>query len=153
MTVVPTGSTGIGLFIATAFMQAGCERVIITSRKEDGLKTAVDELNAISGLKGRASYIVSNVSSIEGIEKLVEDLKKTLSDQKLHILVNNAAASWGGAYEDFDDWKVGKTLDVNVRAPFNLTRKYVQQHRFQSCILISSKYLQIGTSSCKRRHA
>lgn len=104
-------------------MQAGASQVIITSRKEDGLSDAVKTLNAIPGLPGRASYIVSNISTMEGVEKLTSDLQQALPNGKLHILVNNAAASWGGPFEDFDDWKVAKTFDVNVRAVFNLTRK------------------------------
>lgn len=103
-------------------MQAGCSKVIIASRKEDQLKEACNKLNAI-GAPGKASYIISNVSTMEGVEKLTADLEKVLPDKKLHILVNNAAASWGGSFEDFDDWKVAKTFDVNVRAVFNLTRR------------------------------
>jgi NAD(P)-dependent dehydrogenase (short-subunit alcohol dehydrogenase family) len=104
-------------------MQAGAAKVILTSRKEDGLKSACNSLNAIPGVPGHASYIVSNVSSMEGVEKLTADVQKVLGDGKLHILINNAAASWGGSFEDFDDWKVAKTFDVNVRAVFNLTRR------------------------------
>jgi len=63
------------------------------------------------------------VSTTEAVKKLTADLEKVLPDKKIHILVNNAAASWGGSFEDFDDWKVAKTFDVNVRAVFNLTRK------------------------------
>jgi NAD(P)-dependent dehydrogenase (short-subunit alcohol dehydrogenase family) len=104
-------------------LQAGAKNVILTSRKEDALKSACDKLNAIPSVPGRASYVVSNVSSMDGVEKLTADLKQVLPDGKLHILVNNAAASWGGSFEEFDDWKVAKTFDVNVRAVFNLTRK------------------------------
>lgn len=103
-------------------MQAGAKEVILTSRKEDSLKDAVGRLNAINGLPGHASYIVSNISNFAGVEKLTADLGKLLPDGKLDILVNNAAASWGGSFEDYEDWKVAKTFDVNVRAVFNLTR-------------------------------
>ncbi|OAG42467.1 hypothetical protein AYO21_03343 [Fonsecaea monophora] len=123
--LITGGSRGIGLYIASGFLQAGAKEVILTARKEDGLKEAVAQLNALPNIQGRASYIVANVSRIEGIEKLVEETKSRLSDGKLHILVNNAAASWGGPYEDFDDWKIAKTLDVNVRGVFNLTRKMI----------------------------
>lgn len=104
-------------------MQAGAASVILTSRKEDGLREACDRLNAIPNLPGRASYIVSNISTMPGVDKLTADLESVLADRKLHILVNNAAASWGGPFEDYEDWKVAKTFDVNVRAVFNLTRK------------------------------
>lgn len=104
-------------------MQAGTKKVIITSRKELQLQDATNKLNAISGLPGRVSYIVSNISTMDGVEKLFKDLNNVLPEGKLDILVNNAAASWGGPFEEFEDWKVAKTFDVNVRAVFNLTRK------------------------------
>ena len=63
------------------------------------------------------------MSTIEGVEKLTTDLASAIPSGKLDILVNNAAASWGGPFEDYEDWKVAKTFDVNVRAVFNLTRK------------------------------
>lgn len=118
-----TGSTGIGYYIAAAFIRAGASKVIITSRKENGLREAVDKLNVIPDCIGRASYVVSNISTMDGVEKLVDDLCGVLPDGRLDILVNNAAASWGGPFEEYDDWKVAKTFDVNVRAVFNLTRK------------------------------
>jgi NAD(P)-dependent dehydrogenase (short-subunit alcohol dehydrogenase family) len=76
-------------------MQAGAASVILTSRKEDGLREACDTLNALPDLPGRASYIVSNVSTMPGVDKLTRDLESAIPDLKLHILVNNAAASWG----------------------------------------------------------
>ena len=134
------GSTGIGYYIAAAFMQAGAKQVIITSRKEDGLSEAVNKLNTIPDLPGRASYIVSNISTISGVEKLTEDLRNALPDGKLHILVNNAAASWGGPFEEYDDWKVAKTFDVNVRAVFNLTRKLVIRKASGCCADVKPGY-------------
>lgn len=106
-------------------MQAGAANVIITSRKEDGLKQATDKLNSIIGVPGRASYIISNISTMDGVEQLTVDLQRALPDGELDILINNAAASWGGPFEEYEDWKVSKTFDVNVRAVFNLTRKSV----------------------------
>jgi len=123
--LITGGSRGIGLYIATGFLQAGAKKVILVARKEDGLVEAVEKLNALPDLSGCATYIVANISRIEGIEQLLVDVKKETGDEKLHILVNNAAASWGGAFEEFDDWKLAKTFDVNVRAVFNLTKKMV----------------------------
>lgn len=115
----------MGFDIAAGLLQAGASKVIINARKEDGLQKAVHDLNSIPGITGRASFIVGNVGTMESVDKLVESVKQELPDGKLHILVNNAGASWGGSFEDFDDWKTAKTLDVNVRGPFNLTRRLV----------------------------
>lgn len=123
--------------MAAAYLQAGAKQVIITSRKEKNLKQSIEELNAIPGIPGRASYVVSNISTIEGVEKLIEELYRALPDGKLHILVNNAATSWGGSFEQFEDWKVGKTFDVNVRAVFNLTQRHVRfvsNHVYYLCV-------------------
>lgn len=119
------GSRGLGFDIAAGLLQAGASRVIINARKEGGLREAVRSLNSIPGIGGRASFVVGNVSTMESVDKLVAAVQQELPDGKLHILVNNAGASWGGSFEDFDDWKTAKTLDVNVRGPFNLTRRQV----------------------------
>jgi NAD(P)-dependent dehydrogenase (short-subunit alcohol dehydrogenase family) len=85
-------------------MQAGAAKVIIASRKKEGLEKAVNDLNSIPGILGKACYVVGNVSTTEGIEAMIEALKKgELADGKLHILVNNAGASWAGLFETYDD--------------------------------------------------
>lgn len=102
-------------------MQAGASKVIITARKENGLNKAVNDLNSIVNISGQARGIVGNVSTMEGVDALVTNVKQEVDDRGLHILVNNAGASWAGLFEDFDDWKAQKTFDVSVRGPFNVT--------------------------------
>ncbi|KAJ9634871.1 hypothetical protein H2204_006105 [Knufia peltigerae] len=121
--LITGGTRGIGFYIAAAFLQAGASKVIITARKENGLQKAVDELNSIKSVSGKAIGIVGNVSTMNGVDSLATAVKETLHNGRLDILVNNAGASWAGCFEDFDDWKTQKTLDVNVRGPFNLTRR------------------------------
>jgi NAD(P)-dependent dehydrogenase (short-subunit alcohol dehydrogenase family) len=107
-------------------LQAGCAKVILTARKVEGLEPAVRDLNSIPGIQGKAEFIVGNVSTMNGVDALVEELGKRLKEYnggKLNILVNNAGASWAGLFEEYDDWKTAKTFDVNVRGPFNLTRR------------------------------
>ena len=122
--LITGGSTGIGYDIAAGFMQAGAAKVIIASRKKEGLEKAVKELNSIPNVRGKAVYVVGNVSTMDGVDEMLKALQPELVDGKLHILVNNAGASWAGLFETYDDWKTAKTFDVNVRGPFNLTRRY-----------------------------
>lgn len=121
--LICAGSRGIGFDIAAGFLQAGAAKVIIAARKKEGLEVAVRDLNAIPNIRGQATYLVANVSTMDGIERMVADLKPQLPDGKLNILVNNAGASWAGLFEEYEDWKTAKTFDVNVRGPFNLTAK------------------------------
>ncbi|EXJ73016.1 uncharacterized protein A1O5_04165 [Cladophialophora psammophila CBS 110553] len=128
--VVTGGSRGIGLYCATAFLQAGCSKVIITARNAENLAQAVTQLNALPNIQGKAVSIPANVGHTDQIEKFVRDVQTEIErDERpgrgLDILVANAAASWGGPFESFDDWKSIKTLDLNVRGVFNLCRLYV----------------------------
>jgi NAD(P)-dependent dehydrogenase (short-subunit alcohol dehydrogenase family) len=129
-----TGSRGIGLYCATAFLLAGCAKVIITARDAKNLDAAVQKLNALPGIKGVAVSIPANVGHTDQIERFVKDVEAEIEKDAegpgpgrkgkrgLDILVANAAASWGGPFEEFEDWKSIKTLDLNVRGVFNLCR-------------------------------
>lgn len=118
-----SGSRGIGLYCATAFLLAGCAKVIITARDAKNLDQAVGQLNALPNISGKAISIPANVGHTDQIEQFVKDVDAEIGQGKgVDILVANAAASWGGPFEDFDDWKSVKTLDLNVRGVFNLCR-------------------------------
>jgi len=100
--------------------------VIITARDATNLSAAADHLNAIPGITGRAVAIPANVGHTDQIQKFVGDVesevRKTNAMQGVDILIANAASSWGGPFEEFEDWKSQKTLDLNVRGVFNLVR-------------------------------
>lgn len=97
--------------------------MIITARDQKNLSAAADQLNALPNINGRAVAIAANVGHTDQIERFVKDVEAEIGPGKgLDILVANAAASWGGPFEDFEDWKSVKTLDLNVRGVFNLVR-------------------------------
>ena len=97
--------------------------MIITARDAKNLDAAVVQLNALPNIKGKAVSIPANVGHTDEIERFVKDLEGEVGQSRgVDILVANAAASWGGPFEDFEDWKSIKTLDLNVRGVFNLCR-------------------------------
>ena len=108
--------------MATAFLLAGCSKVIITARNAENLASAVEKLNALSNIEGVAVSIPANVGHTDEIERFVKDVEREIDGRGVDILVANAAASWGGPFEEFEDWKSQKTLDLNVRGVFNLCR-------------------------------
>lgn len=123
--LITGGSRGLGLHAATAFLQAGVELCIITARKaegEQGINQAVERLNKLPGIKGRAVGIAANVAQLSDIERLMSEVQKLTS--KLHILVANAGATWGGPFEPTPDWTNEKILNLNVRGVFNLARVF-----------------------------
>lgn len=124
--VVTGGSRGLGLHIATAFLLSGCSLVVVTARKLEGpqgINQAVDKLNALPGIRGKAVGIAANVSDSKDIVRFVGDVKHLVGDKGLDILVCNAGAAWGSKFEDAPPSSSVKILDLNVRGIFELTQK------------------------------
>jgi NAD(P)-dependent dehydrogenase (short-subunit alcohol dehydrogenase family) len=124
--LVTGGSRGLGLHMATAFLRSGCSLVIITARKregEQGIDQAVDKLNSLPGIKGKAVGIAANVASTEDIVRLTSETKTLVGDKGLSILVCNAGAAWGSRFEDATPASSVKILDLNVRGIFELVQK------------------------------
>ncbi|KAG4443082.1 hypothetical protein IFR05_001408 [Cadophora sp. M221] len=123
--LVTGGSRGLGLHTATAFLLAGAQKVIITARKAEGpqgIDQAVEKLNKLSGIKGRAIGIPANVSNETEIMRLVKRIEQ--DDGKVDILVANAGATWGSTFEDAPDQASEKILNLNVRGVFLLAQKF-----------------------------
>ncbi|MEM7300404.1 MAG: SDR family oxidoreductase [Pseudomonadota bacterium] len=116
--LVTGGASGIGTMMATALVEAGAH-VMIASRKGDLCKTVADELNALDA-SGSAEGFAGDVGTEEGVQALSNAVRER-TDQ-LHILVNNAGATWGEPLENFPRKAWDKILDVNVTGLFTLTR-------------------------------
>ena len=122
--LVTGGSRGIGLHTATGFLKAGASTVIISARRnggKDGIDQAVEKLNAIPGIKGKAVGIAANCSDKDEIVRLAKWTEERYG--KLDIMVANAGASWGSTFEDAPDEASKKILDLNVRGVFLLAQK------------------------------
>jgi NAD(P)-dependent dehydrogenase (short-subunit alcohol dehydrogenase family) len=135
---INTGSRGLGLHTATAFLLAGAKKVILVSRKAEGmlksepiythpydwssgkqgLNQAVERLNSLPGVCGTAVSFAADLSKTEEIQKLVSYLKR--SGEKLDILIANAAATWGGPFEPTPVASTIKVLNLNVQSIFTL---------------------------------
>ena len=115
--LVTGGSIGIGKMIAEGFCANGAT-VYICSRKAKACEETAKELNDRYP-NGKAISLPGDLSSIQGVEKLVADMKHV---DKLHVLINNAGVTWGAPFEDYPDDAWQKILDLNVRHVFNLTK-------------------------------
>lgn len=125
--LVTGGSRGLGLSMAEGFLLAGASTIYISSRKGSACDSAVAHLNQLSaknGLKGKAYAIPADLSDGKGAKVLYEGFAKLQpnptdkSTHKLDILVANAGASWGEAFETYPDSAVEKLLDLNIRGVF-----------------------------------
>lgn len=114
--LVTGGSRGIGLMIAQGLVAQGV-KVYIVSRKADAVAKAQQELSA----NGEAIGITADLTIEAEVKKVVERIQS--SEDKLHILVNNAGATWGAPMKDYPDSAWDKVLGLNVKAVFNMTRE------------------------------
>jgi len=114
--VVTGGSSGIGLMIARGFVEAGA-KVYISSRKADVCERVAADLSTA----GECIAIPADLST----EGACRDLAAEVTDRnggELDILVNNAGATWGAPLDEFDDAAWDRTLDLNVKGVFHLTK-------------------------------
>ncbi|WP_326545447.1 SDR family oxidoreductase [Mycolicibacterium sp. ND9-15] len=112
--LVTGGTSGIGVMMARGLLQAGAS-VVISSRKADACERAEAALSAF----GEVRAIPADLSRHEECLRLAEEVT---GGEPLHILVNNAGATWGEPLESFPDSAWDKVLDLNVKSPFWLVQ-------------------------------
>jgi NAD(P)-dependent dehydrogenase (short-subunit alcohol dehydrogenase family) len=116
--VVTGGTRGIGLMMARGLLQAGA-RVYVSSRKKEAGDAAVAVLSAF----GKVTSLPADVSREDECLRLAAEVGER--EDALHILVNNAGATWGEPLATFPASAWDKVLDLNLKAPFFLTRAFL----------------------------
>jgi len=108
--VLVTGATGgIGDAIARALHERGA-RVLLSGRRQDALEALARRLGE------RAGVLVADLAGRD----VPGDLAAAAG--AVDVLVANAALPASGRVEDFDHDEIDRALDVNLRAPIQLTR-------------------------------
>jgi NAD(P)-dependent dehydrogenase (short-subunit alcohol dehydrogenase family) len=113
--VVTGGSRGIGLMIARGFVDAGA-KVYISSRKADVCENIAAELSKV----GECIALPADLSTESECQRLANEIAER--ERELHILVNNAGATWGVPLAEHDDESWDRVLDLNVKGVFHLTK-------------------------------
>jgi NAD(P)-dependent dehydrogenase (short-subunit alcohol dehydrogenase family) len=116
--VVTGGTRGIGLMMARGLLQAGA-RVYISARKADEGEQARAELSA----HGTVRFVQADLSTEEGCQGLAAAVGE--HEDELHVLVNNAGATWGAPLTEFPAAAWDRVLDLNLKSPFFLTRAFL----------------------------
>jgi gluconate 5-dehydrogenase len=115
--LITGGSRGLGLQMAQALGEMGC-KVALTARKADELA----EARALLEAQGIAVMtVVTDLQQSATIPALVTEVIGQWGD--IDILVNNAGATWGAPAEDYPDEAWHKVMNLNVNAPFFLSRE------------------------------
>jgi NAD(P)-dependent dehydrogenase (short-subunit alcohol dehydrogenase family) len=138
LAVVTGGSRGIGLMIARGFVQAGA-RVIISARKADACNAAAAELSKM----GDCVSIPADLGTPEGVDALARSVGER--EQAVHILVNNAGATWGAPLEEFPESGWDKILAVNLKGVYYLTTKLLPLLRRAASSDDPARVINIGS--------
>ncbi|AEO56759.1 hypothetical protein MYCTH_2302030 [Thermothelomyces thermophilus ATCC 42464] len=122
--VVTGGSRGLGLTAASALLQAGAQTVFISSRKAAACEAACAALNALPNLRpgARAVSVPADGSTVEGVRQLLAQV--SARTDHVDVLLANAGATWGEAFDRHPDAAFAKVMDLNVRGVFNLVREF-----------------------------
>jgi 3-oxoacyl-[acyl-carrier protein] reductase len=142
--LVTGGSRGIGRATALAFAKEGAK--VCVNYNES--KSAADEVGEEIRKTGSEVLLVkADTADAKLVKQMVE--KATGAFSGIDVLVNNAGVLYRGTTLEFDDEKLVRMFDVNVRGVLNCTREvapFMIKNKSGSIINISS-IAAIGTSA------
>lgn len=136
--LVTGGTRGIGLMMARGLLQAGA-RVVISSRKADACEQARADLAEF----GDVAAFPADLSSHDECRRLAGLV--TADGEPLHILVNNAGATWGEPLDTFPDAAWDKVVDLNLKSPFWLVRELLPALREAGSADDPARVINVGS--------
>lgn len=138
--LITGGTSGIGFYIAKAFLNAGAT-VVITSRKEENLTKAYASLNPDRLYDNRVFGIVLDNAKVEkfqaGFDEALRKVKATGKDACIDILVNNAGIL-GGSMPNATESEFDSVIETNLKGVFFLSQlvgKYFKDNKIEGNIL------------------
>jgi NAD(P)-dependent dehydrogenase (short-subunit alcohol dehydrogenase family) len=134
--LVTGGSKGLGKAMARGLAEAGAD-IIISSRHENELRPALDEILQGTGRRGR--LIVADMGRRDEAVRLAKTALEQLG--RIDILVNNAGTNVPQPIDEISDTEWDRVLETNLSSIMALTRALVPQmksRRWGRIIHISS---------------
>lgn len=116
--LVTGGTSGIGLGIATKFLEQGCTVVLFGQNQEKGEK-AVANLKALFP-SASLSFVSVDVSKSSLVEEKIKEILAAFG--KIDILVNNAGIVRDGLLMKMSEEDWDQVLDTNAKSCFNTCR-------------------------------
>ncbi|MGC6517720.1 MAG: SDR family NAD(P)-dependent oxidoreductase [Candidatus Puniceispirillaceae bacterium] len=118
--VITGAGRGIGRAIALSFAKAGAD-IAICARSSDALNEVAAQIEAM----GQACFSKAlNIADPEGVGHFCDDIISHFG--KVDLLVNNAGAYQDrGAFVQSEPEEWWRTIEVNVRGPYLMTRHLI----------------------------
>jgi len=140
--LVTGGNKGLGKAMARGFAEAGAD-VVIASRSEDQLRTALDDILAGTGRQG--AYFVADMSVRADADTLAKAALAKFG--RVDILVNNAGMNAPQAIDAVDDATWDRVVEVNLSSVMAMTRALVpnmKERRWGRVVHVSSIMGQVS---------
>jgi NAD(P)-dependent dehydrogenase (short-subunit alcohol dehydrogenase family) len=136
--LVTGGTRGIGRMIAEGLVEAGA-RVYVSSRKPQACEETAAELSQ----RGECHPLPADLQSEEEARRLADAIGAR--EDALHVLVNNAGANWGAPLEEYPAAAWEKVLNLNVKAPFFLSRALLSRLQKASTPGDPARVINVGS--------
>jgi NAD(P)-dependent dehydrogenase (short-subunit alcohol dehydrogenase family) len=120
--LVTGGSKGLGKAMARGLAEAGAD-VVISSRHENELRAALDEILEGTGRRGR--FVVADMSRREQAAQLAHTALEQMG--RVDVLINNAGTNKPEAIDAISDETWDAVLEINLSSVMALTRALVPQ--------------------------
>lgn len=115
--VVTGGSEGIGLGIAKQFLQQG-SKVLIIGRSQEKLHKAKKNLSTIA--HSTIETLAADLTKTKNLKNIAKEIIELFP--YIDVLVNNAGTGQFLPFEKMDEESLDLHLDLNVKAPYLLTK-------------------------------
>ena len=146
--LVTGGSKGLGKAMARGFAEAGAD-VVISSRHEDELRAAADEIREGTGV--RVAHVVADMTRRDDVRRLADEALAAMG--RVDILVNNAGSNHPQPIDEIRDEDWDRLVELNLSSCMALTRALVgpmKERHWGRIIHISSI---MGLTSAAGRNA
>jgi len=120
--LVTGGSKGLGKAMAQGLAEAGAD-IVISSRHENELKPALEEILRDTDRKGR--FVVADMSRRSDVLRLARTALEQMG--RVDILVNNAGTNIPQAIDQIKDEEWDAVMEINLNSIMALTRALVPQ--------------------------
>jgi NAD(P)-dependent dehydrogenase (short-subunit alcohol dehydrogenase family) len=120
--LVTGGSKGLGKAMARGLARAGAD-IVISSRHEDELKAALDEIAKSTGVRGK--YVVADMSRRSEASRLAKATLELMG--RVDILINNAGSNKPQPIDEIRDEDWDTIVELNLSSVMALTRSVVPQ--------------------------
>ena len=127
--LITGGAARIGAQIAKTLHNNDFNIIIHCNQSKDKAQLLCDELNLLK--EKSAKVVVGNLNNIDSINTIVETI------ESIDLLVNNASVFYPLSVDESDSENWDNILDVNLKAPFFLSKGLSQKLKFSEGSIIN----------------